>query len=276
LAGRPIESEATRSLPMSRSGLSRPRRGWLASLLVLASVPRSAPAAPPAELPDGLELIVAAASPWVRYPLMCSLKAKEAHPWSPFDTLRFPSHVSAYARVADRTVYRRRLPDDAGGRQALPAHRRRTHRGSSTQHVSSNRSGKSVLHSQVLPPSIGSLLGAPYDVYLDEHNVYQPDILYLTHEHAARIQHEGIHGAPDLVVEILSPSTAGLDRRKREHFAAAGTVEFWQVDPAVRQIQRFVFAENQAKPVALIDEPETFTSPMFPDLTLLTAEIFRR
>lgn len=133
-----------------------------------------------------------------------------------------------------------------------------------------------ILKSYLLRHPIGSLLGAPYDVYLDEHNVYQPDILYLTHEHAARIQHEGIHGAPDLVVEILSPSTAGLDRRKREHFAAAGTVEFWQVDPAVRQIQRFVFAENQAKPVALIDEPETFTSPMFPDLTLLTAEIFRR
>ena len=122
----------------------------------------------------------------------------------------------------------------------------------------------------------GTVLGAPCDVYLDEHNVYQPDILYVTRAHTARIEHDGIHGAPDLIVEILSPSTAGLDRRKRAHFAAAGTIEFWQIDPALRQLQRFVFAENAAKPVALIDEPETFTSPLFPGLKIATKDIFRR
>jgi hypothetical protein len=53
-------------------------------------------------------------------------------------------------------------------------------------------------------------------------------------------------------------------------------VEFWQIDPALRQIQRFVFAENSAKPIALIDEPETFTSPLFPGLTLATSDLFRR
>lgn len=123
---------------------------------------------------------------------------------------------------------------------------------------------------------MGTLLGAPCDVYLDDHNVYQPDVLYVTRKHVERIQHDGIHGAPDLIVEILSPSTAALDRRKRGNFAAAGTAEFWQIDPALRQIQRFVFAENPSKPVALIDEPETFTSPLFPSLTIATTEIFRR
>ena len=122
----------------------------------------------------------------------------------------------------------------------------------------------------------GTVLCAPCDVYLDDLNVYQPDILFVAREHADRIRDDGIHGAPDLVVEILSPSTAALDRRKRGHFAAAGTVEFWQIDPALRQIQRFVFAENPAKPIALIDEPETFVSPLFPELTLATSDIFRR
>jgi hypothetical protein len=42
------------------------------------------------------------------------------------------------------------------------------------------------------------------------------------------------------------------------------------------ELQRFIFAESAAKPVALIDEPETFASPLFPDLTLATTEIFRR
>lgn len=133
-----------------------------------------------------------------------------------------------------------------------------------------------ILKAHLQRHPIGTVLGAPCDVYLDEHNVYQPDLLYLTREHANRIRDDGLHGAPDLVIEILSPSTAGLDRRKRSHFAAAGTVEFWQIDPALRQIQRFVFAENRTKPVSLVDEPETFTSPLFPGLVLATAEIFRR
>lgn len=133
-----------------------------------------------------------------------------------------------------------------------------------------------ILQTYLLKKPIGTLLCAPCDVYLDDHNVYQPDLLFVTRAHAERIQHDGIHGAPDLVIEILSPSTAAQDRRKRGNFAAAGTVEFWQIDPALRQIQRFVFAENLAKPVALIDEPETFTSPLFPDLTIATADIFRR
>ncbi len=133
-----------------------------------------------------------------------------------------------------------------------------------------------LLKSYLQRHPIGTVLGAPCDVYLDEHNVFQPDVLYVSGEHAARIRDEGIHGAPDLVVEILSPSSAAIDRRKRAHFAAAGTVEFWQIDPALRQIQRFVFAENVAKPIALIDEPEAFASTLFPGLTVATADVFRR
>jgi len=133
-----------------------------------------------------------------------------------------------------------------------------------------------ILDNHLLQHPLGTVIGAPCDVYLDEHNVYQPDVLFVTRAHAERIQPDAIHGAPDLAIEILSPSSAALDRRKRDHFARAGTVEFWQIDPALRQLQRFVFAENRAKPVALIDDPETFSSPLFPELVIATAEIFRR
>lgn len=133
-----------------------------------------------------------------------------------------------------------------------------------------------ILKSHLVQKPIGTLFCAPCDVYLDDQNVYQPDLLFVTRAHAEYIRDDGIQGAPDLVVEILSASTAALDRCKRGHFATAGTIEFWQVDPALRQIQRFVFAENSAKPVALIDEPETFSSPLFPDLLIDTKDIFRR
>jgi Uma2 family endonuclease len=78
------------------------------------------------------------------------------------------------------------------------------------------------------------------------------------------------------VVEILSPSTTKLDKCKRANFAKHGTREFWQIDPNLQQIQRFDFARDQAKPVQLIDEGETFASPLFPGLTISTAEIFKR
>ena len=145
-----------------------------------------------------------------------------------------------------------------------------------TFHQSISRNLLRLIDQYLVQHPLGTVLGAPCDVYLDDQNVYQPDLLYIASRNTSRIRDDGIYGAPDLVVEILSPTSAAVDRRKRAHFAAAGTVEFWQIDPALRQIQRFVFAENATKPIALIDEPETFASPLFPGLTLATADIFRR
>lgn len=166
----------------------------------------------------------------------------------------------------------------SGRVQALPNRRRRTVHGSSHQHVSPNRAAQPphAAAKFLLKNPLGAVLGAPCDVYLDELNVFQPDVLHVSAGHASRILDDGIHGAPDLVIEILSPSTATLDRRKRSPLAKAGAVEFWQIDPALRQLQRFVFAENIVKPVALIDEPEAFASPLFPGLALATPEMFRR
>jgi Uma2 family endonuclease len=124
--------------------------------------------------------------------------------------------------------------------------------------------------------SIGVVYFAPMDVYLDDINVYQPDILFVGNGHRDRLKDNGIHGAPDLVVEILSPSTARLEKRKRANFAKHGTQEFWQVDPVLQQIQRFDFARDQVKPVQIVDEGETFETALFPGLKIATTEIFKR
>lgn len=122
----------------------------------------------------------------------------------------------------------------------------------------------------------GELYHAPFDVYLDDLNAYQPDIVFVGDERKQILEDDGAHGAPDLVVEILSPSTARLEKRKRANFAKHGTREFWLVDPVLMQIQRFDFARDPAKPVQLIDEGESFETPLFPGLTLSTTEIFKR
>jgi Uma2 family endonuclease len=133
-----------------------------------------------------------------------------------------------------------------------------------------------ILKRYLAQSSLGVLYVAPMDVYLDDINVYEPDLLFVSNERRSLLKDDGIHGAPDLVVEILSPSTAKLDKRKRANFAKHGTCEFWQVDPVLLQIQRFDFARDVAKPVQIIDEGENFDSPLFPGLVLSTQEIFRR
>src|SRR5215212_8445354 len=77
----------------------------------------------------------------------------------------------------------------------------------------------------------GKVYYAPFDVYLDEINVHQPDILFVCNKNRI-LTDAGAEGAPDFVVEILSPKTAHLDTKsKRQVYARSGVKEFWIVDP---------------------------------------------
>ena len=74
------------------------------------------------------------------------------------------------------------------------------------------------------------------DVYLDEHNRFIPDALIVCNNDI--IDEEGIHGAPDLVVEVLSPSTARFDRgKKKDAYERAGVKEYWIVDTFAKSIE---------------------------------------
>jgi len=78
----------------------------------------------------------------------------------------------------------------------------------------------------------GEVLISSIDVYLDEKNVFQPDIVVLLKEGKAKVEEKGIFGPPDVVVEILSPSTAYYDLIvKKEVYERAGVKEYWLLDP---------------------------------------------
>ena len=79
----------------------------------------------------------------------------------------------------------------------------------------------------------GRWMYAPMDVKLDEGNVLQPDILYITEERKKEIiTDDRIEGAPDLVIEILSPSTAYYDlRQKKNVYEKYGVKEYIIIDP---------------------------------------------
>jgi Uma2 family endonuclease len=125
--------------------------------------------------------------------------------------------------------------------------------------------------------ALGRVFIAPCDVYLSEHDVVQPDVLFVANANLGTLHEDGIHGAPDLVIEVLSQATAQLDKKtKRRIYARAGVKELWLVDPLLLQIQLYDFARDTAKPVRLIEENETLASPLLPGLTIAAVEIFKR
>ncbi len=89
---------------------------------------------------------------------------------------------------------------------------------------------------------LGQVLTAPVDVRLGElADPVQPDILFIRQERLSIIQEGWIEGAPDLIVEILSPGNWLDDRRiKYRVYAQAGVTEYWIVDPDRREIEVFV------------------------------------
>jgi Uma2 family endonuclease len=91
------------------------------------------------------------------------------------------------------------------------------------------------LYSFVKKHSLGEVLFAPVDVYLDEENVYQPDIVFISNQQIHILQ-EKINGAPDLIIEILSPGSAKYDEKeKKAVYERSGVKEYWIVDPHTKK-----------------------------------------
>ena len=95
---------------------------------------------------------------------------------------------------------------------------------------------------------LGEVYDAPIDVVFNEENVVQPDILFISSENLKIITEKNIQGAPDLIIEILSPATAYNDLvNKKELYAQFGVREYWIVDPQKQwvEIYRLVKEEYQ-------------------------------
>ncbi len=121
----------------------------------------------------------------------------------------------------------------------------------------------------------GEIYDAPFDVYLDNLNVFQPDLLYVAPENLDILADAGVEGAPDLVVEILSPSTRRLDfGPKKNVFARLGVRELWIVDPETRTIDQFELALSVHTPARRHSEADVLTSPILPGLTIDGAKVF--
>lgn len=124
---------------------------------------------------------------------------------------------------------------------------------------------------------IGVLYAAPLDVYLTDIDVFQPDLLIVLNENRKILTDAGAEGAPDLVVEVLSPKTRQLDLvNKKRVYARLGVKELWIIDPDEKEVTVYRFDQDLTDPVARLDGEGVVNSPLMPGLTITLSDIFRR
>ena len=127
-------------------------------------------------------------------------------------------------------------------------------------------------------------------VYLQDGEEYQPDVKVVCDR--SKIRRDGIHGAPDLVVEVLSPSTGRYDRgRKMQVYERCGVREYWIVEPFNRSIEQYVLENdrfilhgfyrlNDELDLKMMTEKERaeavkeFHCTLFDDLTISVEDVF--
>ena len=124
--------------------------------------------------------------------------------------------------------------------------------------------------------NLGRVYHAPFDVVLSDTDVVRPDLLFVSNERSQIITPENIQGAPDLVVEILSPSTATRDRTfKRTLYARHGVREYWMVDTSEKDITVLLLGDRGFEVVDVYSESEALTSPTLGGLRFNLDDIFQ-
>jgi Uma2 family endonuclease len=144
-------------------------------------------------------------------------------------------------------------------------------------HQDISRNLQAVLTNYLSAHPIGVLYDAPFDVYLTEIDVFQPDLLIVLNENRGILTDAGAEGAPDFVVEILSPKTRQLDLvNKKRVYARMGVKELWIIDPDQKEMTVYRFDQDPTEPVAKFSDQGDVSSPLLPGLAIALRDIFRR
>ena len=122
---------------------------------------------------------------------------------------------------------------------------------------------------------MGRVFFSPTDVVLSEHDTVQPDLVLVSRARESIITYANIQGAPDLVVEILSPSTTRRDwRDKMDLYARHGVNEYWLISPESRTVWVFRIVDGVFEEAGVYGEDDTLSSPSLEGFTLDLSEVF--
>ena len=131
------------------------------------------------------------------------------------------------------------------------------------------------LHTHVEANSLGKVYPGRVDIVFDQHTVVQPDVLFISNARLGIVKEEAIEGAPDLVVEVLLPSTFYKDLRpKMTAYSQFGVQEYWIVDPEKQTIELHTRAGEGLQLARSFSSDDTFESPLLPGFRLAVRSIF--
>jgi Uma2 family endonuclease len=125
------------------------------------------------------------------------------------------------------------------------------------------------------PRGLGFVFHAPIAVILGPHRQVQPDVLFISRERNKLITSKEITGAPDLAVEIVSPSSKKTDRSlKSTAYADSGISWYWIVDPDDRTVEEYRLESGKYHLVRSWNKTDVFEPKLFPGLTVPLESLF--
>jgi Uma2 family endonuclease len=122
----------------------------------------------------------------------------------------------------------------------------------------------------------GEIFFSPIDLFINDKNVFQPDLLFLSKTNLSFVTQRGIEGPPDLIIEVISPSNIFIDRNtKKKIYLEFGVKEYWIVDPGNKTLE--IYLHNQSNPdvpYLYLAEDGIVTSTVLIDLSFDLKEVF--
>jgi Uma2 family endonuclease len=145
----------------------------------------------------------------------------------------------------------------------------------SPRHQRVSRKLQYELMTQLEKPGFAEVIDAPIDVVLDELNVVQPDLAIVASARRSIITERAVEGPPDILVEILSPSSVDRDRHlKHTLYARFGVREYWIVDPIRGLLEAYRLADQGYVLRERCDRASTLRCPDFAELEVRLLEVF--
>lgn len=124
---------------------------------------------------------------------------------------------------------------------------------------------------------LGVLYISPLDVVFSNHNVVQPDLLFISNARQKILEVKNVQGAPDLLIEVLSEGNRRYDEVvKRKLYASFEVSEYWIVDPVFETIKIFQFTENKYERIAELhlENDDELTTALLPGFACSLPKVF--
>lgn len=174
--------------------------------------------------------------------------------------VRSGDSVATTTRIGSRLTYEDYLafPEDGRSHEIIAG----VHYVSAAPNIDHQRISRHIqfqLYSQIELPGHGEVFDAPTAVHLSDHDIVEPDLLVVLSARDSYLTERTVAGPPNLVVEVLSPSTRRKDRElKLSLYERTGVDEYWIVDPAARNVVKHVRRGPTLTPVGTFTDSIVF------------------